>query len=228
MIQRRISVAEFLAPLPLFCELDSDSMARLASAATARAAPKGSVIYNRGDACTGLYAIVYGQVKLSLQTRRGDEKVVQLADRGETFGEPAIFLGQPYLYTAEAAADTKLVHVTKESVLSEVSRNNVFARRMLEAMSLRLTHLLQHIEGFMLRTGTQRVIDYLLNRLPDGCTGVVEVSLPATKGIIASNLNLTHEHFSRILHELSAGGLIEVRGPLVCILDAAELRARSG
>jgi CRP-like cAMP-binding protein len=43
--------------------------------------------------------------------------------------------------------------------------------------------------------------------------------------VIASNLNITPETFSRILHNLSDAGLIEVKGKDVCIRDIAKLRA---
>ena len=72
---------------------------------------------------------------------------------------------------------------------------------------------------------TERVIGYLLRDVPDGLSeGVVEVSLTPGKSVIASRLNMTPEHFSRILHDLAAGGLIEVEGRLVRIRDLARLR----
>jgi CRP-like cAMP-binding protein len=52
----------------------------------------------------------------------------------------------------------------------------------------------------------------------------VIVCLPARKGDIASWLNLTHEHFSRILHELATAGFIEVTGSQVLIRDVQRLR----
>ena len=42
--------------------------------------------------------------------------------------------------------------------------------------------------------------------------------------MVASRLNMTPEHFSRVLHELSAAGLIEVDGRTVRILDLEGLR----
>ncbi|HUF81310.1 MAG TPA: helix-turn-helix domain-containing protein, partial [Burkholderiales bacterium] len=71
------------------------------------------------------------------------------------------------------------------------------------------------------------VASYLLSCLPRVMNGSPAVAvLPAKKGIIASRLNLTHEHFSRILRELTAAGLIEVRGRDVIIRDVGRLRAR--
>jgi CRP-like cAMP-binding protein len=52
----------------------------------------------------------------------------------------------------------------------------------------------------------------------------VAIRLPAKKSIIASRLNLTQEHFSRILHEIQAAGLVEIRGREIRLLDVGRLR----
>ena len=52
--------------------------------------------------------------------------------------------------------------------------------------------------------------------------------LPSAKAVIASRLNVTPEHFSRILHELTAAKLIEVEGREVRITDIAKLRDYQG
>jgi CRP-like cAMP-binding protein len=48
--------------------------------------------------------------------------------------------------------------------------------------------------------------------------------LPAKKGVIASRLSLTQEHFSRILHNLSHRGLILISGREIAIPDPEGLR----
>jgi len=76
------------------------------------------------------------------------------------------------------------------------------------------------------RSGIQRVIGFLLRDETEGAAreSGLEVTLPAAKGVIASRLNLTQEHFSRILHELVAKGMIEVRGRTIAIRDMQKLR----
>ncbi|MBI3055160.1 MAG: winged helix-turn-helix domain-containing protein, partial [Betaproteobacteria bacterium] len=70
----------------------------------------------------------------------------------------------------------------------------------------------------------------LLRAEPEPDTGgkVAQLKLPASKGIIASRLNLTPERFSRVLYELTAAGLITVDGRTVTILDLERLRAFEG
>ncbi len=49
------------------------------------------------------------------------------------------------------------------------------------------------------------------------------MSLPVSKGTIASRLSLTPEYFSRVLHELEAAGLIEIDKRDIRILDVKRL-----
>lgn len=223
-----IPASDFLASLPMFQPLDAAALTRLARGTTAIDAPKGTVLMRRGDLCTGFHVVVYGQVKLALHALRGNEKVVGLPGRGETFGESAMFLDERYRICGEALTDSKLLHVSKDATLAEIECDPQFARSMISSLSLRLSNFITHVEGYTLRSGTQRVIGYLLKQLPEQAPAdKTAITLATQKGVIASHLNLTQEHFSRILHELSAARLIEVRGRVVHILDAGELRSRA-
>lgn len=226
MARTRIPVEDFLANLPLFKGLEEAEISRFAADATEIDVPRETTIFRRGSACAGLHVVVFGQVKLSLETRRGDEKVIELACPGMSFGEVAMFLGIPHIVTAETLTDSKLLYVGKEAVLYAIGRDPQFAQRVIESLSRRLCQRIMDLESFTLRSGTERVIDYLLGpELGSILNGTMHVTLPVKKGIIASRLNLTHEHFSRILHELMNARLIKVDGRDVHISDIGRLRA---
>jgi CRP-like cAMP-binding protein len=81
------------------------------------------------------------------------------------------------------------------------------------------------VEAYTLRSSHERVIGYLLAEAPADANGApVEVHLTAGKSVIASRLNMTPEHFSRILHELGDDGVIEIHGRTVRIPDVGRLR----
>ncbi len=223
---KRIKVASYLVNIPLFKQLDEDEISRIASGTTEIDAPRGSVIFRRGDPCIGFHVIVFGQVKILLQSPQGAERVIELMGPGHSFGEAVMFLGKPYMVTVETLADTKLLHIAKETVFAEIDRDPHFARRMLAGLSFRLHHLIADIEMLTMRSGVQRVIGYLLSDIsPDEDASSTQITLPAQKNIIASHLNLTQEHFSRILHDLVAGGLIDVNGRTIHIRNREKLRA---
>jgi len=222
-----IAIEQFLAKVPLFAGLDRDELARLANGAVQFEAPRGSSIFRRGEPCTGIHVVVYGQVKLSLHSSNGAEKVVELLGPGQSLGEPFLFLDEPHRVTAEALVESKLVHIPKAKVLAELEHHVGFARRIITNLSRRLDHFISDLESVSLRSGTERVIGYLLTNAQSRSLDGAAVTLPAAKGIIASHLNLTQEHFSRILHELSAAGLIGVDGRDISIPDVDRLRARA-
>lgn len=223
------STLRFLESLPLFRGLDSTAHARLARGAAEVSLPAGSVIVRQGDVPTAVYFILSGQVKLSLQTAQGDEKVIELIGRGEHFGAVPVFLGERHDLGAETIADSMLLPLGKNAVLEEIECNPDFSIRMLRDVCQRLQERTRHIENCLLLNGTQRVTGFLLSQLPGVVNGKsVAVTLPAKKSIIASRLNLTHEHFSRILHEIQAAGLIEIRGREIRMIDVGRLRTYPG
>jgi len=105
--------------------------------------------------------------------------------------------------------------------------NPVEPATRISGLSRRLHSLVSDVEAYALRSGAQRVIGYLLRdiRMQAAPANAGEVRVPVGKGVIASRLNLTPQHFSRILHDLAAQGLIEVEGRKVRILDLERLRA---
>ena len=219
--------ADRLLALPLFEGMGPTALARIAAGAHDVVAVSGTVIFRRGDPCRGLYIVDSGQVKLALQTPQGDEKVVEVVGPGGIFGETALFLDRPHMLVAESLTNTRVVFVAKATVLEELDHTSGFTRAMIANLSRRLQYLFGALEDCTLRTGTERVIGYLLNRVaPDAHNGNAIVTLPTKKGIIASQLNLTHEHFSRILHGLVMSGMIEVDGRDVRLPDLGRLHAR--
>jgi CRP/FNR family transcriptional regulator, dissimilatory nitrate respiration regulator len=223
----KIRTQAFLANLPLFRELSAEEIDRIALGTSEHHVPRGGVVVNKGDPVEGFHLVVYGQIKLALTTPQGDEKVVEIIGPGFSFGEALMFVGKPYIVTATALADSLLLHVKRETVFEELARDPLFARKMLAGLSRKLHGLVSDLESVTLKTGRERVIGYLMRQegAGDEADAPYSVSLPVSKAIVASRLNLTPEHFSRILHELAASGLIEVDGRDIRIADPKRLRA---
>jgi CRP-like cAMP-binding protein len=221
----QIKVQAFLANLPMFSQMQEAELDRIAAGTLPVHAEKGQEICHYGDPCTGFHVVVYGQVKLGFTSPQGVEKVVEIVRPGQSFGEALMFLDAPYIVFAQALADSMLLHVAKHAVLDELARDPGFARRMLSGLSRRLHGLVRDVEAYTLRSSHERVIGYLLAEVPENADGApVEVHLTAGKSVIASRLNMTPEHFSRILHELGNDGVIEIHGRTVRIPDVGRLR----
>ena len=222
MSKPRASMQAFLSKLTLFQASDVARITRLAHRSIEVPVPRGAILYRRGDTCNGLYIVRSGQIKLSLQSNRGDERVIELAQQGATFGEAPLFSGEPHILTAEAVVNSQVVHLPRELLMTEVQRDPRLALRVITFLGSQLHRRLSEFEEYVLATGSERVVKFLM-REPYGSAGPDCITLSANKGLIASRLNLTHEHFSRILRDLMAEGLIEVRGREVRILNRQHL-----
>ena len=212
---------DLLSHTPIFRGVSPEELGRIAQGTREVRAARGETLFQRGDPCEGFHIVAYGQVKLSLGTPGGGEKVVEIIGPGHSFGEAVMFADRPYLVTATALADSLLLHVGKKTLFAEIDRDPGLARRMLGSLSMRLHMLVRDMEAMTLQNATQRVIGYL-TRLADEPG---HATLPAQKSLVASRLNLAPESFSRILHDLAAAGLIRVDGREILLLDPDRLAA---
>ena len=225
-----VNIEALLTHVPLFNGLAAEEISRIARSTREINTAKGGILFHKGDLCTGFHLLVYGQVKLAFTSPQGNEKVVEILSQGQSFGEAIMFMEKPYIVFAQALTDSLLLHVSKAAVFEELQRDHNLCRKMLAGMAMRLHQLMNDVESYSLHSGKQRIIGYLLRELPEAEQNgsQVSVTLSTNKGVIASRLNLTQEHFSRILHELTELGLIVVEGRKIHIPSVAKLRQHEG
>ncbi|MBT9596557.1 MAG: Crp/Fnr family transcriptional regulator [Vitreoscilla sp.] len=227
MDARAFDLPRYLSVLPLFQQMNSVELQRLADGCTLQRLSRGETVFSVGQACEGFHVTVMGQVKLFAISPAGQEKVIELIGPGNSFAEAIMFMDTPYFINAQALTDTLLLTVGKQAVLTEIGLDPRFALRMLAGISRRLHGLVADVEAYALHSGLQRVIGYLVRDqdCSSAANGGVTVSLPVSKATIASRLSLTPEYFSRVLHELESAGLIEIDKRDVRILDSRRLAA---
>ena len=223
-------VEDILAQLPMFRQVAAAHLRKLARHAELRHAAKDTLLYERGDPATGCYALVHGLVKLSLHAPDGAEKVLRLVGPGETFAESAMFHERPHPVTALVLSDSRLVFLPAEALYDLLEHDRTFARALLASLSQRIHMLIGDIEAYSLSSGTQRIAAFLHSLADPQGTAPARVRLPANKTVIASRLGITKETFSRLLHELTVQGLVEVSRREIVLPDPRRLAemARGG
>ena len=225
MDARTFDLPRYLSILPLFNDMQPAELQRLADGSQLRRFGRGDTVFHVGQPCEEFHVTVVGQVKLFAISPAGQEKVIELIGPGNSFAEAFMFIGKPYMVNAQALTDTLLLSVGKKAVLEEIALDSRFALRMLAGISRRLHGLVHDVQGYALHSGLQRVIGYLLRDHAESDSDSMTVSLPVSKGTIASRLSLTPEYFSRVLHELEASGLIEIDKREIRIPDTKKLAA---
>lgn len=192
-------------------------LAELARRATEQQAPAGTAIVRRGERLAGLMVVRYGLVKLALQGDSG--RVLRLVGAGESFGEAALFLDQPFPVDATAVTDTALLAVPAAPLLDLFERDSRFARALLTGVCQRFEAMVAEFESLTVHGAGERLAAYL------GSLGAETVCLPAPKALIASRLGMTKETLSRLLRAFMDQGLISVAKREIRVLDRAGLAA---
>src|SRR4030095_5663343 len=107
-IVRRINV---------FRGLNPRLIQQMIAPATTLSLREHQVVCRQDDPATAFFIVVDGWIKLYRITVGGDEAVINVLAKGDSLAESAAFTGQPYLHTAEAASDARVIRVPVAHVM---------------------------------------------------------------------------------------------------------------
>jgi len=164
------------------------------------------MIFLQGDPVGACFIVIEGWVKLYRLTSSGNEAVVAVFTRGQSFAEAAAFAGGKYPVSGEAATDVTLLSVPADTLIDQIRLNPEIGLAMLASTSKHLQMLVQQIEQLKAHTGPQRVAEFLVT-LCDGQTGACTIGLPYDKALIAGRLGMQPESLSRAFQRLRCIGV---------------------
>ena len=212
---------EILGRVPLFAGLGEARLTDLLQGASVRAHPKGQLLFQQGDPADRFYVVLSGWVKIFRLTPDGDQAVMGLFARGESFAEAAMFMGGHFPASAEVVEEARLLRIESRPFEKRLHAEPGIAVSMLASVSRRMHYLVGQIEQLQVRSGTQRVADFLLKLCP-AREGSADIALPYDKSLIASRLGMKPESFSRALARLRGLGVHSERSH-VSVSDVALL-----
>ena len=186
----------------------------------------GQLFFQTGDPATRFFLVLEGQIKLSRLSLQGQEKVIEIIPRGETFAEALMFSERPtYPVNATAIGAARLLGFDNAAYLELLRGSTESCFRLMADMSQRLKHLITEIEVLSLQNAAYRLASFLWKRWESEqpVDGFIELQVP--KGVIASRLSVTPETLSRTLHGFTEQGLIRVDGHRLEIIDPQGLRS---
>ena len=142
----RTDLRELLQRHPLFVAFDDARFEQVAGAAQSVGLDAQQVLFQRGERARSFYVVVEGQVKLFMESPRGDEKILALVNPGQSFAEAVMFMQVPmYPVSAGATEPTTLIAVPSADFLAALKDDTATCLRMLGALSQRLMALVQEI-----------------------------------------------------------------------------------
>ncbi len=195
----------------------------LAKQAVLHRMPAGSTLFEQAETPAFALLLASGRVEL-LGVRGTEETLVELVRAPDLLLPAAVLNQQPYLLRARVLEDARLVMIQAETFREAIASDHNLCLAVLACQAAQFRRQIKHAKNLQLRSAEERVGCYLLRLAVDAVPGT-PVKLPLEKRLIASQLGITRETFSRTLHALVRHG-IRVDGDVVYLEDSAAAHAR--
>ncbi len=178
-------------------------------------------VCRQGDLVTAFFIVIEGCIKIYRLALSGQEAVIRVARRGESFAEAAAFTGSSYLASAETVGEARVARIPADHVVRCIQQNPLVALAIIASAFRRIHELLQQIEQLKSQSGVQRVAEFLVSLSPVD-HGPSDIALPYGKELIARRLGLRPESLSRAFAKLKSVG-VAVHESHVKVSDIATL-----
>lgn len=99
---------------------------------------KTSTVFEEGKLPTHYYQIVSGEIKMNNYNDDGREFIQGIFYKGQSFGEPPLFLNQSYPASAVAVEDTQILCLTKSNFMKLLEENPAVSIKIIENLAQRL------------------------------------------------------------------------------------------
>lgn len=221
--------AAWLAQVPLFADLDAESLHQLAASAHRRGFHAGEVIFHRGDPGQVLYVIRQGKVKISLTSPEGQEVALAVLGPGECFGELALLDGQPRSADAQAMETVQAYSLQRTDFISAVVHHPHIAIQVMHVLSSRLRQTDDMVQDLLFLDVHGRVAKKLLELT--GTHGVrtaegIRIELRLTQAELAAMVGASRESVNKVMGYLTAKHYISTDRHHITVTRLAELRRR--
>ena len=210
-----------LSELPLFADLAPEHIGGLVSGTRSAVYQKDQAIYRAGDPVSELHVLLSGQVTLSLSSNRGNEKVIEVLDSGQSFGEVELFGSSPGIVSAVAAKPSQVLSIRRDKLCRVMGLDPRLALRVMGVLARRQIDMETELATRHSCSGSRRLLDFILQLAGPNrdLVGETTVTLTISKNILASRFDMKPETLSRSLRDLTEAGLI--------VVDRCHIRLRN-
>lgn len=185
--------------------------------------PKNSIIYFESEKCQSLDIILIGEIIIQKIDENGNALTIVDFHSSDSMGGNLLFSRNPfYPMTVISKADTTILQIKKELVLSLCQLNENFLHEFLLCISDKTIILTNKIKTISQKSIRSSVIDFL--RYEYLIQKKARIMLGTSKKDLAERLGIQRTSLSRELNKMRADGLIEFDSQSITILDLNIIR----
>ena len=215
-------IMDFLITVPIFSEMDQDSLIEVSKITTERSYPKGSMIILEEEYGDKLFIVQSGTVKITRVNDEGKEVILALLGSSEIFGEMAILDGESRSANVLAQEACSLLVISREDFINILKKNFKVSFALMSELAKKLRKSDLQIEALSLSDAEHRIGVSILNLAED--MGVIRNGKVTIQNLpfqqdIANMAGTSRETVSRVMKTFEDRNLIFKEGHTVIIPD---------
>lgn len=217
---------EFQDFFPVWKDLTPSQQKKISENIGIRSVPKGTVLHNGSQDCTGLLLIRTGQLRAYILSDEGRQiTLYRLFDRDLClFSASCIMRSIQFDIVIEAEKDTEFWIIPAEIYKSVMEESAPAANFTNEIMADRFSEVMWLIEQILWKSFDKRLADFLLEESAIEGTDVLKITHEA----IGSHLGNPREVVTRMLHYFQKENIVKLSRGTVEITDKERLREICG
>ncbi|HLP18116.1 MAG TPA: Crp/Fnr family transcriptional regulator [Bacteroidota bacterium] len=212
----------FLQNVPIFNELNSIELEKIAALGVRKQYKKGSIVLLEEETGAALFVIASGKVKIARMDDDGREVILSILGESDFFGEMAILDGLTRSANVVATTKTELFMIHRKDFLGLLNEFPVVAIALLRELTSRLRKADAQIKSLSLKDASGRVATVLLQLADDIGVfrrGKVEIDDMPLQQDLANMAGTSRETISRMLHKFVKKNYIQLQGNKLIIND---------
>ncbi|MDE1918055.1 MAG: cyclic nucleotide-binding domain-containing protein [Sphingomonadales bacterium] len=177
----------------------------------------GTVLFEQGELPTFQHVVLSGSAHLFGRSHEGREVLIEIVRPGDLVIPAAVVSQAPYLMQARVLEPSRFLLIEGDAFRAALAEEPALAQAMIDSLASQFRRMVGQIKNLKLRSAPQRVASYIVG-LSRRQQAPVRVVLPYEKNLIASELGMTRESFSRTLSAMQRDG-ISVQGDVIVIVN---------
>jgi CRP-like cAMP-binding protein len=210
---------------PLFRDLPPAVIERLGSYMKTRRVARGTTIFAKGDAGTGLMGVLAGTVKVSVASAHGKDIVLNVFREGEVFGEIALLDGWPRTADATAMADCELIVIERRDFVPFLSSRPDVMLKFIEILCSRLRRTSEQVQDITFLNLPTRLAKTLLQLTTGKEESASRRKAAITQSEISQMIGMSRESTNKQLRAWAKRGWIRLERRGVGVVAPDKLAA---
>jgi CRP-like cAMP-binding protein len=215
--------ASLLREVELFADLTPDELARLVASARERDLQRGDVLFSEGDEPDQLFVVASGRIAIANKSVDGRESMVALMERGDLFGEMALFDQLGRSAEARALEASRVIAIPFGPLQDMYSARPQLLWTVVRLLAGRLRNTDEALADSVFLDVTGRTA----KRLLEVAAGADEFQLPVTQEELAGMVGASRERVNKAIASFIRLGWIDQHERRYRITNRFELERRA-